>query len=934
MGLNDNIKKNTQAQKEFNSAAQSGVAVAAALTEEARNLNQELKDQLGVRSKLNEYDRALLSLSKQITTSAQENKEALGDAGNIQKQIAKEIAQLNAAEREAKIASKGLSDDEIAAANKIAQLNAARIQAQKNIEGSLANIENLSGEEAITARKKLTNQENYLAGLDEGLKRQIDGASKDVQRLAITKGLFDAAQKNLEVSEREAAIQDQIAQKLGIAGNVVGALKSNFGGFAKAIGIDQVAKDMEKAANDAVRGGKALSRWGVLGVGIKSAFKGLMSTLTDPTVILASLLKGFKEVDKAAVDFQRTTGEDGNTFALQIDAANSGFITMVDYLKTATALTKELGMNATNIFSAEDLQEAARIEHYMGMTAKEASQLAQFSKINGRSLEANNEALVAGVNSFNAQNKTGVLAKGVLEDVANVSKDIGILYLGYPEKLGAAATAAAAMGTNLEGVKKLASSLLEFESSIQAEMEAEVLTGKQLNLEKARQFALSNDLEGVSRELMNQGITSASFSRLNSIQQQAQAKALGMSTEQMATMLIRQGLSLDMSERGLSDAQKQTLEHMKQEEAGKKMEAAMAKISQALAPLVDIFADILTPIAGVLSNSLVLYSTLTLIAATKLGGVAKNFKAIKDSVGGALKNLKGLGKGMKDLVTGGGAGKLKDSLGFGKDVKKKVDKIPDAPKSPEAGIGKKIKEFLTGLASGLKNMGKPGVIKGALATLLAAPGIIALGLASPALAVLAMIPGKALQASLTGLGKGLSALGTALMGPQLLGIALGLGILTVSMIGIGAALGLAAPGIEAFGTVINSIFTGVATVVTAVADGFVKLMEAVSMENILPLLLLGPALFGIAGGLASMALAGLGALPIIGALGALALVASPLATLAGVFGGGGGGGDGDGEDPIVKKLDELIEIVSKGGDVIMDGNKVGRTLTLASSQIG
>ena len=106
-----------------------------------------------------------------------------------------------------------------------------------------------------------------------------------------------------------------------------------------------------------------------------------------------------------------------------------------------------------------------------------------------------------------------------------------------------------------------------------------------------------------------------------------------------------------------------------------------------------------------------------------------------------------------------------------------------------------------------------------------------------------------------------------------------------------------------------------------------------TMEKIKPMFLLGPALFGIAGGLAAMAIAGLGALPIIGALGALALVAAPLAALAGIFGGGEGGGD-DGDDPIVKKLDELIEIVSKGGDVIMDGNKVGRTVMLASSGIG
>ena len=167
MGIKDdskNIKAN-------NKALEQGIATSAALTEESRNLNQELKDQLGIRSKLNEYDRALLSLSKQITASAQENKIALGDAGNIKKQIAKETSQLLAAERETRIAAKGLGDDEIASANKIAQLNASRIQAQKNIEGSLANIENLSGEEAVSARKKLINQENYLAGF---VTREVD----------------------------------------------------------------------------------------------------------------------------------------------------------------------------------------------------------------------------------------------------------------------------------------------------------------------------------------------------------------------------------------------------------------------------------------------------------------------------------------------------------------------------------------------------------------------------------------------------------------------------------------------------------------------------------------------------------------------------------------------------------------------------------------
>ena len=37
---------------------------------------------------------------------------------------------------------------------------------------------------------------------------------------------------------------------------------------------------------------------------------------------------------------------------------------------------------------------------------------------------------------------------------------------------------------------------------------------------------------------------------------------------------------------------------------------------------------------------------------------------------------------------------------------------------------------------------------------------------------------------------------------------------------------------------------------------------------------------------------------------------------------------------IADKLDQLIAIVEKGGDIFLDGNKVGRNLAIASSKIG
>ena len=96
------------------------------------------------------------------------------------------------------------------------------------------------------------------------------------------------------------------------------------------------------------------------------------------------------------------------------------------------------------------------------------------------------------------------------------------------------------LGISQQKVNDIAGGLLDFESSIQAEMEAELLTGKQLNLEKARTAALNNDMATVAAELGKQGITAAKFGDMNRIQQEATAKAMGMSREEMGDMLMNQ----------------------------------------------------------------------------------------------------------------------------------------------------------------------------------------------------------------------------------------------------------------------------------------------------------------------------------------------------------------------------------------------------------
>lgn len=90
--------------------------------------------------------------------------------------------------------------------------------------------------------------------------------------------------------------------------------------------------------------------------------------------------------------------------------------------------------------------------------------------------------------------------------------------------------------------------------------------------------------------------------------------------------------------------------------------------------------------------------------------------------------------------------------------------------------------------------------------------------------------------------------------------------------------------------------------------------------------MLGPALFGIAGGLLAVATAGITALPAIMALTGLGLVAPLLTPLAGMF--AGGDSQGSGMDNVEQKLDQLISIVKEGGDVYLDGSKVGEVTSM------
>ena len=174
-----------------------------------------------------------------------------------------------------------------------------------------------------------------------------------------------------------------------------------------------------------------------------------------------------------------------------------------------------------------------------------------------------------------------------------------------------------------------------------------------------------------------------------------------------------------------------------------------------------------------------------------------------------------------------------------------------------------------------------------------------------------------------------------IMGIGLMSLAAG-----VVAIGASAAFALsAATALTLVGLSIIPLSIGFEKMADADTVGLVQ--SLVTFSSIAPAMgVLSDSLFGVAGGLGAMAIAGLAALPIITALAGLSTVSTGISS---IFGGGGeeeAEAGGTSTAAMEAKLDELnqnmstlIATVREGGVVNIDGNKAGTFFAMGASKL-
>ena len=350
---------------------------------------------------------------------------------------------------------------------------------------------------ALRAQGQLTQDERReRRKIEDQLEKNYAQLVKTQQALSENQATIDGTNVTYNAL---VATAEELNDQLGLTAKLVGKLENQFPAIGKALGGVT----------------ESFLKWG------------------EGVFILGKLVEGFNSLNKAQVEFGRETGKN----IAHMDTLNMSLISSSDYIKTATALSKQFGANADAIFTKETLQEAAEMVNLMGMGAEEAGKLARFSRISGNDLKASNISVGKQLESFNKTNRTGISLASNFRDIANTSDAIAMSLGGNATKIGLANAEARKLGLSLDQVDKIASSLLNFEDSISAELEAELLTGKQINLEQARLYALNNDIVGLTKEIgTNQDLIN-SFAGSNRIQQEAIAKSLGLGREEMAKMI-------------------------------------------------------------------------------------------------------------------------------------------------------------------------------------------------------------------------------------------------------------------------------------------------------------------------------------------------------------------------------------------------------------
>ena len=308
----------------------------------------------------------------------------------------------------------------------------------------------------------------------------------------------------------------------------------------------------------------------------------------NPMVLIASaivgLIKMMLEVGNAAAEIGRNLGVGAKEARAINQSFNSIAANSKDFTQTAAKIgqamnliNEGLGTSAT-LFGGALLDTMSTLQNRMGLTADATFGLYQAASLSGKSMEET--YLSAFATSAEVGKQTGILLnhKSILEETGKTTGQIRAQLGGSSDAIQSAIARARVFGMELKEVAAAGKQLLDFEQSISAELEAELITGKQLNLEKARLAALTGDYELLTEEINANVGDFSEFSKLNVLQQEQLARAVGMEADQLSNVLMKRANLDQLAQEAENRGERELANNYMQLSLQQKFNAALEKL--------------------------------------------------------------------------------------------------------------------------------------------------------------------------------------------------------------------------------------------------------------------------------------------------------------------------------------------------------------------
>jgi plasmid maintenance system antidote protein VapI len=469
-----------------------------------------LKDQLKIKNQLNSLEQKQLA---ELNSLLDENNNLRKDSGNY---LAKSL---------------GLLDQEIAKQKELEEIEKRRLEKVqrrgslleallgKGIGGATSNLIDVINKQKEAKGKSIGG---YISGVGNGTSDSIPAMLSNGESV---------------INAKSTAMFGGLLSAINVAGGGKKFANGGIAGFAGGgVAAGSSVQEAIKIKLPEDLGSKIGAMFGPIGAAI--------GKVTD------ELIKELNKVVELAIKYDQATTDTARQLGVSkervrdlrreyISLANeTKLLTASELLETTEKTSKALGQSL--MFTGQQANELGKLIKFTQLSEAEAGKLAgTFGKSVEESGQLQNSILRS---AFNTGRLLGISTdqRKVMSEIAKISDGTIIKFRGQADALAAATVQAQKYGLTLEKVDKVGESLLNWESSIENELKAELITGRELNLERARAAALTGDQAVLTAELAQQVGTLEDFTNLNVLAQKDLAGAFGMTREEMSEMLMNQ----------------------------------------------------------------------------------------------------------------------------------------------------------------------------------------------------------------------------------------------------------------------------------------------------------------------------------------------------------------------------------------------------------